>query len=220
MFKELIGFWRDESGLKHIIKHFDEMLIIAKDMFNLSVTCMLENKCLDTSKKDIIRMDGQLNTLQQVIRRDIITHLSVSGNADMVPCLVLMTIIKDAERIGDYVKNLFEIAERCPEMQSDPLIPELIDMTKRMDTWFGQTKDAFDNIDKDLARQVREETFDYEKKCDKIVWDLAICKNDRNAVAIALEFRFIKRIIAHLANICTSVVMPLDKIDYYQPLNS
>jgi len=34
-------------------------------------------------------------------------------------------------------------------------------------------------------------------------------------VCLALAFRFLKRVNAHLGNIASSVVMPLHKIDYF-----
>ena len=220
MFKELIGFWRDDSTLKHIFDHFDEMLMTAHNMFKISTSCLLQNVCLEEQKNNILKMDGKLNTLQQDIRRDIVTHVSVQGTSDVVPCLMMMVITKDAERLGDYVKNLFEISEKCPHDKNSPLMADLKEISDKIDLWFGQTKKAFDNIDKELARSTREEAFEYEKKCDEIVWDLASKGDSKNAIAFALEFRFYKRIIAHLANICTSVIMPLDKIDYYEPLSS
>ena len=35
------------------------------------------------------------------------------------------------------------------------------------------------------------------------------------AVALVLTGRFYKRILGHLANIATSVVVPADRVDYY-----
>jgi len=36
-----------------------------------------------------------------------------------------------------------------------------------------------------------------------------------DAVARALYFRFLKRLTAHLMNLLTSLVMPLDRLDHY-----
>ena len=220
MFKELISFWKDDSALKHIFQHFDEMLVTARIMFKAYKECSLDGSCVNFEKKNIIKMDSKLNVLQQDIRRDIVTHISVQGTGDIVPCLMMMTITKDAERLGDYVKNLFEIAERFPISKEDPRFSSLREMAEKIDSWFIQTKKAFDDVDKALAMKTREEAYVFEKKCDKIVWDIASEVNADNAVAVALQFRFFKRIIAHLANICTSVVMPLDKIDYYEPFST
>ena len=36
-----------------------------------------------------------------------------------------------------------------------------------------------------------------------------------NAVCMVLMLRFYKRLVAHMSNIASTVVMPVDMIDYY-----
>ncbi len=217
VFQELTSFWRDQSSLKHVFASFDDMLATAKHMFELSVGPLFTEDCdIGQTKRSLIKMDGRLNTLQQVIRRDVITHIAVQGTTDIVPCLVMMSITKDAERLGDYAKNICEVAEHCARINGDPLYPELKEMGERMGGWFDKTRRSLDEGNKDLARSSREEAYTYEKKCDRLIWALAEDNEGRNAVAAALLLRFFKRVAAHLGNILTTVVMPFDKIDYYE----
>ena len=37
----------------------------------------------------------------------------------------------------------------------------------------------------------------------------------RDAVCLVLVLRFYKRLVAHMSNIATTVVMPVDMIDFY-----
>ena len=212
--KELLSLWHDESALKEMFRRFDDMVVGAKEMFKLSTSYLTDGVEADL-RKNIVKMDSQLNTLQQVIRRDIITHISVHGTSDVVPCLLLMSLTKDAERIGDYCKNIQEVFERSPQLKTDPLRPDLLDMRAKILIWFDQTKRAFDRNDRELAKSTREEAFLHEKECDRLVWELATDNGGRNAVAVAIIIRFLKRVAAHLGNICTSVVMPIDKLDYF-----
>ncbi len=214
--KELIAFWHDDSPLKEIFKRFDEMTVIAKDMFKLATSYLAGPADGESIYHQIIHMDSKLNTLQQVIRRDIVTHISVQGTADIVPCFLLISLVKDVERVGDYCKNIDEIFRYAPKVIEDPLAPDLKDMSAKIITWFEQTKKAFDNCERDLARSTREEAYKLEKTCDRQVWALSADNQGRNAVAVAMLLRFFKRITAHLGNICTSVVMPFDKLDYFE----
>lgn len=217
VFQELLSFWRDQSSLKHVFSSFDDMLATAKHMFELSSEAVFsKKKDIEQIKRSLLKMDSRLNTLQQVIRRDIITHIAVQGTADIVPCLVMMSITKDAERIGDYAKNICEVAEHQPKLSEDPLFEYIKDMGTRINDWFDGTRDAFDNTDKALARQVRQSAYSYEKNCDQLIWGLAEDNEGRNAVGIALMLRFFKRVAAHLGNILTTVIMPFDKIDYHE----
>ncbi len=213
--KELLTLWHDESALKELFRRFDEMMVNAKEMFDKASAALEGTEDAASLRRNLVKMDSKLNTFQQVIRRDIVTHLSVQGTGDVVPCLLLMSITKDAERIGDYCKNILEIVEKAPQVREDALKPDLLDMRVKLLIWFDQTKRAFDRTDRDLARSTREEAYLHEKECDRLVWALSQNNGGRNAVAVAMMIRFFKRIAAHLGNICTGVLMPIDKLDYY-----
>src|SRR5690606_37699415 len=52
---------------------------------------------------------------------------------------------------------------------------------------------------------------------DEIVFGLARSDSPGSeAVPRALYYRFLKRIVSHLENVLSSVVMPIDRIDYYK----
>ena len=214
--KELIALWHDETPLGEIFKRFDEMVVISKEMFSRATAVIDGEGDAESDRDNLLKMDSKINTLQQVIRRDIVTHIAVQGVADIVPCFLLISLTKDVERIGDYCKNINEILRIAPYMKEDPLVSTLLDMRRKMLVWFEQTKSAFDKSDKELARTTRQDAYRYEKECDRLVWDLSKDNEGRNAVAIAMLIRFFKRVSAHLGNICTSVTMPFDKLDYFE----
>lgn len=216
-FQQLINFWKGDSTLKDIFNEFDEMLVISKEMFEMSTTALF-NKSDDFDKvgREVIKLDGKLNALQQTIRRDIVTHITVKGSRDILPCLILMSLVKDAERLGDYAKNIMDVAERFQKkFERGKTFDALKGMQEEMIGWFDKTKDAFNNTDTEHAQKIREAAYKVEKECDRIAWELMNREDKPDAAALALLFRFFKRIAAHLGNICTSVIMPLDKLDYY-----
>jgi phosphate uptake regulator len=214
--KELISLWHDDSALADIFKEFDNMLILAKEMFQMVSSEISEGKISESIGPALREKDIELNKLQRRIRRDSVTHITVQGTGDLVFCMQLMSLTKDAERIGDYCKNIHEIISKIEgKLKGDPIFPDLIDMKNKMLIWFDQTKRAFDRADRDLAIATREEAYLHEKECDRQVWALSANNQGRNAVGVAMLIRFFKRITAHLGNICTSVVMPIDKLDYF-----
>ncbi len=217
MLKELLALWHDDTPLADIFKHFDEMLVSSKRMFELSTSYLFDGEDSDKIHRELTKMDTRLNILQQHIRRDIVTHIAVQGRiADITPCLLLISLVKDAERIGDYCKNIDEIFRHSNSIAADPLFDDAVDMRGKILIWFKQTKRAFDRCDKTLAKSTREEAYLQEKECDRIIFSLAADNEGRNAVAIAMLIRFFKRVIAHMGNICTSVIMPFDKLDYFE----
>ncbi|MBT3180874.1 MAG: hypothetical protein HN337_00025 [Deltaproteobacteria bacterium] len=214
--KELISLWHDNSALSAILKEFDEMIVNSKEMFKLSTSHLNEGEVNEKAGDTLKNMDLELNRLQMRIRRDVVTHLSVQGTGDIVPCLQLMSLTKDAERVGDYCKNIYEILSTSSNLKDDPLLADIGGMRSKILVWFDQTKRSFDRSDKELAQTTREEAYLHEKECDRIVWSLTKDDGGRNPVAIAMLVRFFKRVAAHLGNICTSVVMPLDRLDYFK----
>ncbi|MCB7130307.1 MAG: PhoU domain-containing protein, partial [Candidatus Brocadiales bacterium] len=55
---------------------------------------------------DIYKMDKQINAYERDVRKKVMTHLAVTGSADLVSGLVLVSVVIDIERIGDYTKNI------------------------------------------------------------------------------------------------------------------
>lgn len=214
--QQLINFWKGDSELKSMFSEFDEMINISKDMFG-KATGNLFNPSADMGpvSRELIKLDVRLNGLQQTIRKDIVVHITVKGTKDILPCLILMSLVKDAERLGDYAKNIMEIAERFTDFERGKYFESLKTMQKSILGWFDETKEAFDKVDAAHAQKIREDAYSCEKECDRLAWEMMTIKK-QDAVALALLFRFFKRVTAHLGNICTSVVMPLDKLDYYE----
>jgi len=214
--QQFLSFWRDDSGLKNILSQFDEMLDISKGMFDQATKNLFDGReRLEAEMRELIKLDGRLNALQQNIRRDIVIHITVQGSKDIVPCLLLMSLVKDAERLGDYAKNILEVVEQFSGLEHGQYYDTLKKMRTDILKWFDDTKTSFDKIDEEQAAQTRENSYKSEKECDRIAWDMLNAER-KDAVALALLFRFFKRIAAHLGNICTSVTMPLDKLDYHE----
>lgn len=214
--QELMDFWSAGSGMKEIFSQFDEMMVISKKMFEKASNNIFNpSKDIEGEARLVVKLDGKLNALQQNIRRDIVIHISVEGSKDILPSLLLMSLVKDAERLGDYAKNVMEIAEKKVPFIKGDHYESLRNMRSDIMKWFDETKHAFDKVDKKKAAEVVETAYKTAKECDDIVWSLIDTKKKDDALALGLLFRFFKRIAAHLGNICSSVTMPLDKLDYY-----
>jgi phosphate uptake regulator len=158
-----------------------------------------------------------VNSLQKDIRKRVVEHLSLQPTVDVAACLVLMSVVKDAERLGDYCKNLYEVTELLAKPVDRELFTKYFDgIEKDILTMFDLTEKAFIEADEEKARL----TWDYKtrltKDCNRIVTELAKCDLSVNeAVCFVLVARYFKRLIAHLVNIATSVILPLSDLDYF-----
>ncbi len=216
MFKNLLGFWKGKDFLSQVFDQFSEMLGDAEQMYKLICGSLLDHSQLP-DKQEIYDIDKKINALQRDIRKRIVEHLTLQPTVDVTACLVLMSVVKDAERLGDYCKNLYEVTELLEKPIDRALFTQYFDgLDEDVLKLFGQTKQAFIDADEDKAKSA----WDYEKRiatlCDNIVEKLSSSDLSVNeAVCLVLVARHLKRIVAHLVNIATSFIVPLSDLDYY-----
>lgn len=168
---------------------------------------------------DIYTKDQLINAYEREVRRKIYTHLAVSGERDLNAGLVLASVVIDIERIGDYTKNIVELALHHPQRLECGTFEEdvqRIEATVR--TMFELLLEAVPSSDVSKAREVMSEHWWISRRADDIVSNL-IEKNEpslpgHHAVATVLYVRYLKRISAHLMNIASSVVNPFDRIGF------
>ncbi|HAC09865.1 MAG TPA: PhoU family transcriptional regulator, partial [Phycisphaerales bacterium] len=165
--------------------------------------------------------DQDINRLLRSLRGNIVTHLSVNRNADIAACLALMSIAKDAERIGDYCKNLYEVTEhgglgQTPSVYEDRIrtIPDDIENI------FELVRTAFRESDTKQAKVAIKAADAVRAACEKLALELLDDRSTistQEAVACSMQTRYFKRIASHLANIATAVFGRIEDLDFRKP---
>jgi phosphate uptake regulator len=216
MLRELISAWRGRDLLSEMLTEFQHMLEDAEWMFT-TVGDVLEREVKPQDvHEDFFARDKKINAAEKNIRRRIVEHLSLRRDADVPACLVLMSVVKDAERIGDFCKNIYEVA--ClytMNFDHGPYITPLRDLRAEIESIFSKARVAFSEADQASADAIIKETRDIAKHCDEMIAQLI---NDKlptqKAVAYTLLSRYFKRVASHLANICSSVTGPVHEMDH------
>ncbi len=81
---------------------------------------------------------------------------------------------------------------------------------------FNKTRQAFSKSDEALAGQVIKMAKAQGKHYEEMIREITTSDlPTQDAVCLVLTLRFYKRLVAHMSNICSSVVMPVDMIDFY-----
>ena len=216
MLKQLLSIWReDQDPLNEMIQQFEEMLDKGQLMFRSVTDALLLGGDMPAIREETYRQDGELNDLEQTIRRQVVVHLSLGHMADLTPSLILMSVVKDAERLGDYAKNIFQAAEIIAPLNGGALLEPLQEVRNAIISYFSEVKECFVTSDETKARELLRKFGRHGREVDQWVVELLKEPKQENAVAFALLLRFFKRIISHLGNIATSVIMPVDKLDYF-----
>jgi len=218
MLREIIKAFRGHDVLAELVERLGEMLEAGKWMFERASEALMRRTDWGGLAEELYARDRRINELEQGVRERIVTHLSLGNLPDLSGCLVLMSVVKDAERIGDYGKNIFEIARFYEREFTHPEYSvTLEDVRRSVLPLFDDARAAFGQADRELARATLESASKVRGRCDVVIRQLLTVHEQiapDEAVAYVLLARFYKRVAAHLSNIATSVVSPVPMIDY------
>lgn len=218
MFKELIEALRRRPLLGQMWSEMEEMLGDAVDMYRPIADVLAGRKEMTQATHDgVYETDKRINHLQRKVRKQLVAHLTVSPGSDVPISLILMSITKDAERVGDICKNLLEVAEAATTPPGRGSYGDRVrELLAEGEALFEPTVTGIINSDKDTACRAVEGARNLAKKCDAMIDDLMKDKlPTRDAVLLTLLARYLKRVSLHLSNIASSVVMPLHRLDYF-----
>jgi len=217
MFKNLLQFWKGKDFLNQVLEEFKNMLDDSQIMFDAVCKRLIHKQEEPGLKEKIYEIDQKINQLQKDIRKRVIEHLSIQPSVDVPTCLLLMSVVKDAERLGDYAKNLFEVSNFLEKPINKDTYIDLFDHIEReISELFTHTKTAFIESDEDKAAKTWGSQREIKERCDGIIQKLAKSNLSVNeAVCFTLMARHFKRISSHLTNIATSVILPLSDLDYF-----
>ncbi len=218
MLRELISIFRADNPLGRMGDNFAKMLSLTQNQTIRAGQIFFSKPLSPEERTQIYKQDVKVNKLERKIRKQVIAHLSVAGNAADVPySLLLMSLVKDVERIGDYAKNLAETLDVSGAiLPDDDTVAELKEIRNGVEGVFEAVAEVFARSDEEEAVELIRQGRDMSHRCDALIDRIA--KSDYDAattVAVTMGTRFYKRIGAHLLNILSGVVMPLHKLDYY-----
>ncbi len=219
MFKQIFELFKTNSLYDKALKECHEMLDIDLVMYKFSIDSLRKSETADLPM-DLYEMDKKINEFERDVRRKVMTHLAISGTSDLGSGLVLISVVIDIERIGDYTKNIYDMARNHPTKLIGGSIEKQIQSIEKNVTFiFENGIKAFKNQNIVLARELMQT---YKKEvsslCDEVTHNiisgqLTDLTPDQSA-SLALYSRYMKRIAAHSRNLISSIVNPFERIGY------
>ena len=212
----VMSFFRsDEGGISQIESQVQRMIVDARHTFDLAMNAVTGG-AVETVADEVRRTDRQINVTEIEIRRELLVHISVHGTADAGEMLVFMNMIKDLERIGDYNKNIFDLALEGVSFSGAEDLEQILGFRDELSSRIALMGEILDTRDEDRARAYIERGDQLRREFDGLVNELVHATAPALvAVPRALLYRFLKRVAAHCANVVTAVVMPVDRLDYF-----
>ena len=216
MWKQIVTLFRSGGPLQDAYDEAILMLRASHDMFDHAVKQLHAEGALET---DIYKRDQQLNKYERRVRRKIVTHMSVSAKPDINLGLVLTAIVIDIERIGDYTKNIVELAGTVPgPFDGLELHGEVAEIEQIVGEMFDDIGPALEGSDEARARGIIGSHTLMASQVDEHL--RALCAGETlsgrsgHAATVAIYLRYLKRVSAHLKNVATSVVNPYHRIGF------
>ena len=205
-----------KDSLDTIDAKLSEMLTNSMHIFDISMNCLLGDTNLDSVRDDLYSTDKAINELHREVRREMIIHSAVnSRNLDIPLLLSYMTMSNDIERIGDYCKNLFEIAETGNTFVKGDDLDEYIELRNDIGKLIVYLQSCLNLDDETKVQDLITLGSSISSDLDGRITSLLEKKEEAQyPVATTLFFRYLKRIVSHIVNASTALIMPTDQIDY------
>lgn len=220
MWKELIKILKSDDLLVQAWDNSFEMLQLSREMFVQSVT-MLRQQSKEKTLLALKKRDKEINQYQRDIRKKVMTHLVLQEDSTDIPTgLVLINMVVDIERVGDYCKNILDLAISTPKtLKAEKYSQELKTIEDEVLKRFDQTIEALHSQDSEVAKELiathrRMLTRVSDKLVDSVLKGDITFKSESKAAAVVLYARYLKRIGSHLSNIITTLVNPFEAIGY------
>ena len=218
MFRFLKELFTSDNLLQQAFTATAEMLRDDFLMFEESVKSLRHS---DTGEIqiDIYAADKKINKYEREVRRKVLTHLAMAQPGDVSLGLVLISVVIDVERIGDYTKNIAELAKAHPKrLHAFKYEEKLVEAEKNIDEKFKNVTEAYSKSNEAMAAELMRQHKDISNWCDSVITELITNPPPDimvgHAVVLAMYVRYLKRISAHLSNIVSSVVNPFPRIGY------
>ena len=218
MFNKFKELFSSENLLDTAFQTTLTMLDFDHKMYDASRQTLRESDTAELSF-DIKKTDRKINKYEREVRRNVLTHLTIAGTQNLVPGLVLVSVVIDVERIGDYTKNIAGLASlHKNRLKGGKHEAGLVKIEAAIENHFSGVIEVLKSQDKTKARAILQAEEKLAKVADKIIEDMVLAKDKSfstsDAVCLAMYARYLKRINAHLTNIASSMVNPFPRIGF------
>jgi phosphate uptake regulator len=211
-------FLRGERGdrIDRIEARVGQMFEHDRREFDLAMGALLGDVDAREVNDEVRRTDQKVNEAEREIRRELVVHASVFGGIEIPTVLIYMSIVKDIERVGDYAKNLLDLALDGVTFEAGEDAEAWRSLAAEVSGFITEAADAFHARDHDRTRRLLTQGDRMLKDFDTRVSALVRGEDQRpNAVSRALAYRYVKRVVAHLLNVLTAVIMPIHRLDFF-----
>jgi phosphate uptake regulator len=203
-------FRRGESGMEHVTHRVVEMLADARRSFDLATSAVLVGAPPASVSDEIWATDQRINRAEQELRRELMVHITVQGADDIGDVLSYTLLIKKVERIGDQAKNMWDLADEGVNFAGSDDVEDFLAVHHEISAMFGEVADLLLDPDPDKIEAFRAKADRMRVAEEAKIRDLMHSGEPGHyAVPRAVLHRYLKRIIANIGGIMTTLTEPV-----------
>ena len=214
MLKDILQSRKRSVLVRDALNEILAMVERTEHMFGTACQVLLRGA--DAVGDAVAKEDREVHMGERLARRFVVEHLVTNPQQDLPTSLAILSIVHDAERLGDYCKSLVELG-RWGSLHTEgnkytAMCEEIHQMIVPL---FGLTAKALREEDTGAAQEVMQRHTEIKARTDAL---LAAAMDDpdadRETTLHVLASQYLRRTSAHLSNIASSVVNPLDQVTH------
>ncbi len=213
----VLDFFRSgTSQIEEVETRLVTMLRDGRRVFDTSVAAVFGGGKSREAKSTVKSIDREINENQREVRRALMMSASVRGTADLPLILAYMSVVKDVERVGDYAKNIYDLAKYGVDFTTAADRDELEAYRDAVAKLLDEAAEVFAERNTERAHELVTKADRFLSEYNRRVKETTMSEGPvLDAVGRALYFRYLKRITAHVMNLMTSLFLPVDQLDHY-----
>lgn len=206
-------FRRDDDGLSLVSRTVTSMLGDARHSFDLAMGVLVAGGDARLVVDEVRETDQRINDAEQEVRRRLLVHAVATGTGDVEVVLSYLMLSRKIERIGDQAKNILDLALEGADLSHDDDVATLRASWSAVSADFADAltflEDRSDEEYLAFRRRCRQHLHQFEAELRQLIHsDLPAPR----AVPRALLARYLKRIVANLVGIVSSLFDPFDQL--------
>ncbi|HIK42020.1 phosphate signaling complex protein PhoU [Thermoleptolyngbya sp. M55_K2018_002] len=193
--RQIRGLQRDVLRMGALVEH--SCLLARKAMFE---------RDLDAARQIAIQ-DKQIDQFYRQIEQDCVKLMALQSpvTQDLRLLSALMQLVRDLERIGDYAKDLGEVAVKLFPYPTHPCMGQIQIMSDRARAMLAMSLAALSNLDAESGLDVKHRDdavdSDYEEVYDLLAHQTNVQGVIEPYVLMVLAIRYLERMADHATNI-------------------
>jgi len=214
MFKSILDALTKNPLLDEAYKDLDRINHLTQEMYIQSMRVLLDR---EDSCKEVLMKDKNVNALVQGIRKQVFEYFAVNSSPNIHAGLMIISLVIDYERIGDYAKDLALM--RVEFRYDEAFKPWIKDHLERMEDiislMFIESHKAMQDPSGEPSVKVSKLEEDLKKDYELFKADLLDngCVQNESLTGL-ISARIMKRIAAHHDNIASASVRPFPKLGF------